>query len=209
MSILKAELGAEFDCRHFNKKVTQKVKSRLISQKRNEGVGGKTKTTRKRAEPISAKTINMLLSNYRVFMAWFIDLNDVHMDNPCKDLSVKANKRERIRRRALEKSEITKLLEYQWGHGSECLGYREDALCFTKVALYSGMRLNEIASLSLDDIKLIDDVWVFDLTSKVLKSWNSQRTVPIAQYLLDIGILEKVAKLKKQKKTYLFADVRS
>ena len=208
MSILSAELSGEFDCRHFNKKVTQQVKSRLISQKRNEGAGGKNKTTRRRAQPISAKTINMLLSNYRVFMTWFISNNDVHIDNPFKDLSVKANKRDLVRRRALEKSEIAKLLDYQWGHGSECLGYREDALFFTKVALYSGMRLNEIASLRLDDIKLIDGVWVFDLTAKVLKSWNAQRTVPIAQYLLDIGILEKVAKLKRQKKTFLFADVR-
>lgn len=209
MSILKSELGEGFDCRQFNKIVTQKIKARLIKQKKNEGVGGKGASTKCSAKPISAKTINMLLSNYRVFMKWFIDNNDVHMDNPFKDVSVKANKRELIKRRPFDKTEIMKLLDYQWAHGSECRGYREDTMLFTKVALYSGMRLNEIASLRVDDIKHIDGIWVFDLTEKKLKSWNSQRTVPIAQYLLDLGMIARVTNLKKQKKTFLFPDMRS
>jgi integrase len=209
MSILKAELGEGFDCRKFNKIVTQKIKTRLIKQKKNAGVGEKGLSIKRSTKPISAKTINMLLSNYRVFMTWFIDNNDVHMDNPFTDVSVKANKRELIKRRPFERAEIMKLLDYQWAHGSECRGYREDTLCFTKVGLYSGMRLNEIASLRVGDVKQIDGVWVFDLTEKKLKSWNSQRTVPIAQYLLELGMLERVAKLKKQKKTFLFSDMRS
>lgn len=184
------------------------MKTKLINQRKNQGVGGENTSNKRRAKLLSAKTINMLLSNFRVFMTWFIDNNDVHMDNPFKDLSVKANKRELVRRRPLEKIEIAKLIDYQWAHRSECQGYREDTLCFIKVGLYSGMRLNEIASLRVDDIKQIDGVWVFDLTEKQLKSWNAQRTVSIAQYLINIGILDRVVKLKKQKKTFLFPDIR-
>lgn len=207
MSILRAELGDNFDCRNFNKKVTQQIKARLLKQKKNENIVPAS-SSNKRGTQISAKTINMRLSNYRMFMAWFIANNDVHMSNPFKDVSVKANKRELIRRRPLHSSEIAKLLNYQWGHNSECRGYKGDALCFTKVALYTGMRLNEIASLRVDDVKQIDGVWVFDLTEKKLKSWNAQRTVPIAQYLIDIGIVYRALLLQKQKKTFLFDDLR-
>jgi integrase len=205
ISILVAELGASFDCRLFDKKVTQRIKSVLIKLKKNAGNGN---AGNKKAKFLSAKTINMQLSNYRVFLSWFIANNDVAMDNPFKDLSVKANKRELIKRRPLEPAEIKQILDYQWAHGSECRGYRADAQLFIKVALYSGMRLNEIASIRLEDIKQIDGVWVFDLRSKKLKSWNAQRTVPIAQYLLDLGLIDIVKTLKKQKRNFLFSDVR-
>ncbi|MFT6216826.1 MAG: integrase [Roseivirga sp.] len=206
MNILKVELGEHFDCRLFNKRITQRIKSKLLKLKINGDSKGASK---KAAKLISAKTINMLLSNYRVFLTWFIANSDPNMDNPFKDLSVKANKREIIRRRALESLEISALLDYQWSHGSECRGYRDDAQLYIKVALYSGMRLNEIASLRLDDIKQIDGVWVFDLREMVLKSWSAQRTVPIAQYLLDLGLIEHVNMLKRKKKTFLFSEVRS
>jgi len=57
MSLLKAELGQSFDCRNFNKIVTQKIKTKLINQRKNQGVGGENTSNKRRAKLLSAKTI--------------------------------------------------------------------------------------------------------------------------------------------------------
>lgn len=61
-----------------------------------------------------------------------------------------------------------------------------------KIAVFSGMRLNEICQLYIEDIHQIEEVWCFDVNcrrDKELKNPSSQRIVPIHPELLSDGFL--------------------
>lgn len=64
------------------------------------------------------------------------------------------------------------------------------------IAAYSGMRLEEITQLNPQtDIRMHEDVWVFDLNEKdekTLKTASSARLVPIHNQLIELGLLDYV-----------------
>ena len=65
------------------------------------------------------------------------------------------------------------------------------------IALFSGMRIEEIAQLRCRDIKQVDDIWVTDVNmsdGKRLKNQNSQRLIPIHSELLAIGLIDHAVK---------------
>jgi len=80
-----------------------------------------------------------------------------------------------------------------------------------RIALFSGMRLNEICQLLLNDIKEIDGIFVFDINDekeKRLKTKASKRYTPIHSRLIEMGLLERVEGLKQQGKERLFEELR-
>lgn len=194
-------ISRDFDCRAFGKMQVQEVKSMLLN--RRVSSDKKSKST-----PLSAKTINSYLSNYRTLFTWLSNNVDGVDQNPFAKVSVKSNELVKIRRRSLKPKEVARILGYTPFHGSEARLFRRDAKWFIPVALYSGMRLNEVSEIRLSDIKQIDEVWCFDLQAQDVKNISSRRVVPIAQYLLDLGFLDYVAVLKKEKQTVLFPQIR-
>lgn len=55
------------------------------------------------------------------------------------------------------------------------------------LALFTGARLNELCQLHVDDIKLIDKIWVIDINDKDdkrVKSHNAKRQIPIHSILI-------------------------
>jgi integrase len=77
----------------------------------------------------------------------------------------------------------------------------EDALV-VKIALYAGMRLNEILQLTVADIKKEDDIYYFDINNKnnkQVKNKSSIRKVPIHSILID-----EILEYKKDKSNNLF-----
>lgn len=200
-NVLFEVISPDYDCRAFNKQDVQKVKTMLLARPSNASKGCNDKT-------LNAKTINGYLSNYRTFFTWLTDNIDGLDKNPFADVSIKANEMTAIKRRPFKPEEVKRLLSYTPRHTNEAKLFRDDAKWYVPIALYTGMRLNEISSIRLDEIKCIDDVWCFDLTYQETKNLSSQRIVPIAQYLLDLGLLEYVESLKKAKKQLLFAQIR-
>lgn len=76
------------------------------------------------------------------------------------------------------------------------------------IALTTGMRVAEIAGIEKQDIRQVNDIWVFDINEqwtcdkhpkqgldKRKKNKPSLRLVPIPQVVLDAGLLEFVAQL--------------
>lgn len=95
------------------------------------------------------------------------------------------------------------------------------------IMFYSGMRPEEAAGLAISDLRR-DDVlgWYFAIVDRpssedeemfgdgvpeshrrTLKNGNSVRFVPIAQQLIDLGLLRYVEELKGQGKAVLFPDL--
>ena len=80
------------------------------------------------------------------------------------------------------------------------------------IGLYSGMRLQEILQLRIEDIQQYKGIWVFDLNERGedqrLKSRQSARRIPIHEDLIELGFLKHVRGLKDGNKERLFHDVK-
>ncbi len=85
------------------------------------------------------------------------------------------------------------------------------------IALYTGMRLNEICQLYLEDIKSEREVHYIDIREKredgslpddkSLKNKAAKRVVPIHSELVRAGFLQYVEKLRRQKASRLFPEL--
>jgi integrase len=56
------------------------------------------------------------------------------------------------------------------------------------IAAFSGMRLNEICSLKVSDVKREEGVWFFDVTGA--KTEAGDRRVPVRRTLIKLGLLK-------------------
>lgn len=79
------------------------------------------------------------------------------------------------------------------------------------IGLYTGARLEEICQLHLEDIRQVDDVWVFDIKAegdRSLKTASSTRLVPVHSELIRLGLLTYCEQLKARRgETRLFCEL--
>merc|ERR1739848_138818 len=141
-------------------------------------------------------------------MDWFIENNDVSIDNPFKGASVKSSKKNQIKRRPFTDHEVTKLLDYNYTHFNECINYRYEATIYLKVGIFTGMRLDEPAQLLTERVKDIDGVLVFDLRGAKVKTNSSGRTIPVCDGLMNQGFAEYLDKCRSSGQKYLFPKIR-
>jgi integrase len=81
------------------------------------------------------------------------------------------------------KDELEKLLEKS----------PEALLWPMRIALYSGMRLNEVAGLRKEDVRQEHGVWFFDVVeheARKLKTNAARRRVPVHSKLIEMGVLQ-------------------
>jgi integrase len=200
-SLLLDHFPQGIDLREFTKVQTQSVKDMLSNLDKHQNVG-------KRGGRLTPKTKNGMLSNYHSLFSWLEDNTDIKVPNPFSNVSFSKQKNA-PKRRSFSNCEARKILSYHFGHGSEAREFRTDAHWYPKVALYSGMRLNEMSALPLSHIKQDNGgIWYFDLHGLDVKNEASERTVPIAQYLLDLGILQYIDGLRAKGEVFLFPQIR-
>jgi integrase len=79
------------------------------------------------------------------------------------------------------------------------------------IALYTGMRLNEIGQLLVSDIVKIEGVWCIDVNSKgegkKVKTKAAKRLIPVHSKLMGLGFLDYVEGLRIQRKARLWPDL--
>jgi integrase len=77
---------------------------------------------------------------------------------------------------------------------------------------YTGARLNELCQLYVDDIKVHDGYWYFDINDnsedKSLKNESSKRKIPIHKALKRLGFIDFVEQQKSQGRNRLFTDLK-
>ncbi|MFM0046288.1 tyrosine-type recombinase/integrase [Paraburkholderia sediminicola] len=74
------------------------------------------------------------------------------------------------------------------------------------LALHSGARLEELASLSLTQLQKDGDVWFFELVKA--KNANSLRRIPLHRAVVESGFMEYVERTKASGATQLFPELR-
>ena len=158
---------------------------------------------------ISTTTVNNILGYVSSFMKWS-RINGFVEVNFFEGMKLKKQIRQRDERDRFTEKEIKKIFQkHNYIEFTEVENHKYSNYWSPLISVFSGLRLNEICSLYLDNI--IQDkvngrkkIWCFnileepDRPDKHLKTLSSKRVVPIHDTLIDLGFLEFVELLKKR-----------
>jgi len=160
-------------------------------------------------DTISTTTVNKHLGYCSSFYDWSI--NHGYSDiNPFKGMKLKKEVRTRDERDRFTELELKKIFgKENYIHFTNIEKGRYELYWTPLIGLFSGLRLGEITSLYLDNIKEIsgnhrEKRWCFDILEeperedKHLKTLSSRRIVPIHDILLNLGLIEFIELLKKK-----------
>lgn len=156
----------------------------------------------------SVRTLNAYLSHYQTFLSWAVQQGYAET-NVFDGLRFRVPKRDKQDRRDPFSADQLRVLFDHLTLNPDGLVPKDDHKWVTLIAVFTGARLNEVAQLTHDDVRLIDDVWCIAFTSedesgKRLKTSASKRLVPIHDTLVDLGLLTFVMERRSQHSSRLF-----
>jgi len=187
----------------FVESLARRIKFDLIERKdqRCKDTDGKT---------LSVARINAYISNFSQFCQWCIEHKiPVNLNvNPFKGLRIKSTKNSKTPRREFSIPECNAILNYVPLKKVEAKEFRDDGYWFTKIGLFSGMRLNETANLLLSDVIKKEGIWCFDLKGAHLKNDNAVRVIPVHSALIELGFIVWLEDKKAEGQTYIFEQIR-
>ncbi len=144
-------------------------------------------------KPMSDTNVNKYLGYMSGLFKW-TKQNKYVSENPFEGVKVKADKN-KVRRVAFKPDEVRRILD---GAAQIDTSKGLEKVRYWAVLLYvfTGARLNEIASLTLDDIKQHNGIWYLSITdeeeTKRLKTGAAKRFVPIHSKLDALGFFDYV-----------------
>lgn len=102
--------------------------------------------------------------------------------------------------------EIKFLLSYESSWSVKSKTHYDAFHWFIPLSVYTGMNYEELERLRLDDISLKHGVYVIDLFEHYNLPNDSLRVIPIAQHLLNMGIIDYVKQQKRAGKSLFFEE---
>lgn len=161
---------------------------------------------------MSKQNANKIIARLKALMHFAVS-SGIISHNPCLDLEFKISHAEKQKSEKkpftidqLNKLFSTSAFKANYPNGS--------AMYWAPlIALFHGLRMEEILLLTLDEIKCSDDgkITYFDLTNfttEQLKNANAIRRVPIHEELIRLGFLEYLALCNKHKGKRLFPELK-
>lgn len=155
--------------------------------------------------PMSITSANKYLSRFTSLMSHCIKEGKLTV-NPSEGLMLKQKRRPDEERKAYSCDDLKMLMDN--------LPQEEDKperYWIPLIAMYSGLRLDEICQLYTEDVKELDGVWCFDVNDsqdKKLKTLSSKRIVPVHPHLINLGFLQYVQKGRAGKKPRLWMNLQ-
>ncbi len=172
------------------------------------------KSKKSTQEPISIRTKISYLQVFREFMQWcyrsrFIS-NDLSSDITIPNKKA-IEKSDIIDRVAFDKKDLLKIFNhnnlYKRMHKKGAWQYFIMLIGFT-----TGCRLNEACQLNISDIQKENGIWYYNFTNEGdnqrVKNVPSKRKTPIHSLVIDMGLLDYIKYLKKNKETRLFPPLK-
>jgi len=161
-------------------------------------------------ERISTVTFNKHIGYVSSFMIWCVTHGYSYV-NPFKGMKLRIKRNQRDERDRFKETEIKEVFSKgNYIHFTNVESGNNFHNYFVPlIGLFTGMRLNEICSLYLDNIFQKDGNhrekrWCFNICEekhrpdKKLKTQSSRRIIPIHDTLIDLGLIELVELLKKR-----------
>lgn len=214
--LLKEILGTDFNIMNMNVPTARQVKDILqkIPCNRNKMASTKGLSLMEAIEVpnvkrLSVESINKYLTIYNSFFDW-ATTNGYIEKNPFYKMRMPISKKKKDKRRNFSKSETDTMIA-ELSKRNEGLANKDFKYWGVLIALYTGARLNEVASLHLTDIKQNGDIWYFDINdteeTKRLKTQAATRLVPIHPDLIAYGFIDFVEKRKASGQKMLLPDL--
>lgn len=158
--------------------------------------------------PISTKTFKDTTSLVSQFLIWAENEGYVIEKNLNRifKISSKKSNTNALKRLNFNDEQLIALFEsnnYQKGQFKKSSEYWAPL-----IALYSGARLGEILQLLCNDIRKVENIWVFDINEedeKQVKTEKSNRLVPVHSTLIKLGFI-KFVEHRKHTNTNLFPE---
>ena len=144
------------------------------------------------------KTINKKLSNLSSFFKW-LQKSGYVPENPVSGLLVPDTVAAKDKRDPFDSKQLSKIFTSGVFTCRPMLGSTDAKLRALEdfwiplIALFTGMRLGEVAQLDTADLRQLQGVLVFDVhgrAAKHLKTRAAERKIPIHQALLELGLLK-------------------
>lgn len=171
--------------------------------------------------PVTHKTAQRKVSELSPFFRWAYKRHGVELKNPAEDLDWPRGKAAKDQGTSFEPEELKTLFSQPIWTGCSSRHRRlvagsviikDSRYWLPMVALYSGMRLNEIAQLYLHDVQQQDGIWYFSLTEeegtgKRLKNLSSKRVIPVHSKLIGLGLLDHVESERKKGSPRVWMDL--
>jgi integrase len=212
----------------LTREMTTKFKSHIIQlpKNRNKLPEYKDKDFHQLVEmnvkdTISTTTVNKHFTWCSSFYDWSINHGYSNI-NPFKGLKIKRKIRPRDERDRFTELELKKIFgKENYIHFTNIEKGKYELYWTPLIGVFSGLRLGEITSLYLDNIREIkgshrENRWCFDILEepnrpdKHLKTLSSRRIVPIHEIILDLGFLHFIDLIKKKdpKRKRLFQELK-
>lgn len=168
-------------------------------------------------DKLSTKSINKYLERVSAFFSWAVS-NHYATTNPFSTLKLRTNRKDQKKamdeRAPLSSADLTTyfstdLFAHHKHHGEP------HRFWLPLLALFSGARLNELASLCIEDVVQDNGIWVLDINEngpdKKLKTPSSVRLIPVHSELIALGFLKYVQSVKKPKsgRAWIFPEIES
>ena len=169
-------------------------------------------------ETQTPQNINKRLSKLTVFGNWGVR-QGLLINNPFSGMKFSVKKQPN-KREPFTKEELRKILKPETYHSwsinfthpfrKERVSNQMPYYWVFLLGIFSGMRTNEMCQIRVIDIKKVDKIWfmfVEDSEETKVKTENAIRKVPVHPQLIELGFIDYVGTLKKQKKGRVFWEL--
>ena len=177
---------------HMTRPDCVSCRDHLLEGKGRRGAG--------KQKPRSSKTVNLHITLLSSVFKWAVDQGYM-IRNPAERLTTPLNTRATEQRKAYSSSQLQTVLSKL----PDPQGIHPERYWMPVIALYTGLRLEEIAQLRLSDLISLDGALCFNIDGTHLKTASSKRIVPVHPQLLKLGLKVHIEQTKTTEcDAYLF-----
>ncbi len=154
---------------------------------------------------MSIRSVNKYLNRINSLFLWSLRQGFINR-NPCHGLSLKQPQNAYEEREAYDQGDLERLVVSLLHLPAE----NPERLWIPLIALYSGMRLNEICQLHLKDIIEVEGIICFNINAdgeKRIKTMSSKRLVPVHPKLIALGLPIYIEKMNNKGEERLWPNL--
>lgn len=172
-------------------------------------------------EPMSVANVNEYMNKLSTLFNWAVK-EEIVLRNPAKGLKIANDMAPRDKRKPFSAQQLRRIFNAPLYRGcvNDENGYakqgtakpRRSRFWIPLIALFSGMRLNEICQMDVADVQKIDGIWCFSVSAKGvgdkhLKTMASERIVPLHPMLQQLGFLAYFSECRRSGQKKLWPEL--